>query len=315
MIFSKWQLKAFVQKVISFLPYKERINYFFQKYITKGVRLSDEYFGLKLEHANDHIKFLNALSKESKDRPPPEKLIFELGTGWYPIIPLVFYLTKTGRVISADLQSWLRKKGIRETMDKFIEWNDSQKLKGFDFKIDPDRWSELSDMSENFERLSFSSIKERIGLKCIVGDARNLDITNKSIDFICSNNTFEHIPESVLEGILQEFIRILKKGGVMSHFIDMTDHFSHFDGSITLYHFLRFGKRKWRLIDNRIQPQNRMRFVQYQHLYDRLNIPWQEEKVNEGHPDLLSEIPIHKEFNRFTKSELSVTHGYLVTKL
>ena len=41
---AKWQMKAIAQKAISFLPKKEKINYWFQKNITKGVTLTDEYF-------------------------------------------------------------------------------------------------------------------------------------------------------------------------------------------------------------------------------------------------------------------------------
>lgn len=52
----KWILKAIVQKTISFLPFKHRINYFFQKHITKGVNLGDEYFYDRLEHARQHLQ-------------------------------------------------------------------------------------------------------------------------------------------------------------------------------------------------------------------------------------------------------------------
>ena len=53
----KWHLKAVVQKTISYLPYANRLNFLFQKYVTKGVDLNDIYFGYKLEHAADHIAF------------------------------------------------------------------------------------------------------------------------------------------------------------------------------------------------------------------------------------------------------------------
>ena len=61
---SKWRAKAIVQKGISFFPKKEKVNYLFQKYITKGVFLSDEYFTNKITHAIDHLKYFKQYSKK-----------------------------------------------------------------------------------------------------------------------------------------------------------------------------------------------------------------------------------------------------------
>ena len=52
----KWKQKAIVQKIISYLPFSRKINFLFQKYVTKGVTLSDEYFYDRLGHVSGHIK-------------------------------------------------------------------------------------------------------------------------------------------------------------------------------------------------------------------------------------------------------------------
>jgi hypothetical protein len=65
MISYKWKLKAIVQKSISILPGREKVNFFFQKNITKGVVLSDEHFSNKIGHALDHINFY---LKQKKDQ-------------------------------------------------------------------------------------------------------------------------------------------------------------------------------------------------------------------------------------------------------
>ena len=81
-----WKIKAVVQKVISFLPASHKINYLFQKYITKGVILSDEYFYDRLGHAAFHAKAFI----QNKSKTPNSTL--ELGTGWYPVVPISMYL-------------------------------------------------------------------------------------------------------------------------------------------------------------------------------------------------------------------------------
>ncbi|MEP7168031.1 MAG: hypothetical protein ABI855_01545 [Bacteroidota bacterium] len=64
----KWILKAIIQKTISFLPFKHRIKFLFQKYVTKGVYLSDVYFEDRLTHAAHHLKGYQKLS--GKKVPP-----------------------------------------------------------------------------------------------------------------------------------------------------------------------------------------------------------------------------------------------------
>jgi hypothetical protein len=68
----KWILKAIVQKTISYMPFSSSINYVFQKYVTKGVYLTDEYFYDRLGHAKAHIEAYNKHIGVSA--PPPQKL-------------------------------------------------------------------------------------------------------------------------------------------------------------------------------------------------------------------------------------------------
>ncbi len=53
---SKWVLKAIVQKTISILPRPERANFLFQKYVTKGVHLTDEHFGYKINEKASNVR-------------------------------------------------------------------------------------------------------------------------------------------------------------------------------------------------------------------------------------------------------------------
>lgn len=98
---SKWLIKALVQKSISYLPNSQGINYFFQKHVTGGVHLTDEHFRLKLDHARDHHQYLLAYGKNN-----PDQTILELGTGWYPVVPLLFSSPHRG-----GLFLWIYKHG------------------------------------------------------------------------------------------------------------------------------------------------------------------------------------------------------------
>lgn len=307
MAVKKWMLKAAAQKAISFLPFRNKINYWFQQYITKGVRLDGDHLHWKLTHAADH---LNYLRKYGRQQAPS---CLELGTGWYPIVPLMLYLHGVGKIQTIDLNAHLTKATLATTLQKLQELKaGGELLKRFP-NLQPDRWTQLQQVAAALSELSLEAALIRLQITAITGDARQLPLANQSVDFICSNNTFEHIYPEVLSGILQDFKRVLKADGLMSHFIDLSDHFAHFDHSINIYNFLRFSEKQWARIDNVIQPQNRWRWPQYVALYQQLQIPITEEEVRPGQPELLAQVPVHYEWTKFTTEHLAISHGYLVS--
>jgi len=304
----KWILKAVVQKSISFLPGKNKINYFFQKYVTKGVALNETYFKNKLTIAKDHLTYLQ------KYKVLNEVSCLELGSGWYPIVPLSLYLCGAKQVLTIDLSSHLTKAFLLKTFEKFFEWEADEKLNHYLPSINESRWNQFRSVYANQEDYTLNEMLSRLKITAIVGDARKMDLPDHSIDFICSNNTFEHIYPNILTDILTEFKRLIKLDGMMSHLIDMSDHFAHLDKTISAYNFLRFTEKQWSWIDNSIQPQNRMRFHQYQQMYLQLDIPFDTHVVKVGNIDALSNIQLKAPFNAFTKEELAIIHGYMFSK-
>ena len=308
---AKWKAKAVVQKCISFLPQKDKINFFFQKYVTKGVYLTDEYFGFKITHAHDHLNYFQKFSNKS----PEESTVLELGTGWYPIIPIALYLSDYQQIISIDIESWMNRDRQLTTIEKFLEWRVKGKLDEYLPQINEEKWQELVKLTSSINRadLTTEEINETIRLTPLIRDARQTQMEGGSIDLICSNNTFEHIPQTILIDIIREFWRILIPNGVMSHFIDLSDHFAHFDSSINIYNFLRYSSKTWSIIDNSIQPQNRLRFKDYRKIYHDLSIPITEESYRKGDLEALKTIPLAPEYADYTPEELAISHGYLVS--
>ncbi|MBK7407532.1 MAG: class I SAM-dependent methyltransferase [Saprospirales bacterium] len=299
----KWILKAVIQKIISWLPYPHRINYLFQQYVTRGVRLSEEYLDDKLIHFRNHIRF-------SGD--PSGKTILELGTGWYPIVPVCFFLTGAERIHTVDITPFLTAEKVQQTLRELIRLEGEERLQQF-LKPLPERWEQLNALSTQ-QGLGLNDLLTKLHIQYHIADARHLSLEPHSIDLITSNNTFEHVYPEILEAILEEFKRVLEPDGLMSHFIDMSDHFAHLDPTITIYHFLRFSKKQWSWIDNTIQPQNRWRIVHYRQLYQQLGISIIKEENRPGDVIVLRTVPIHREFSGIPESELAVSHSYLVSR-
>jgi SAM-dependent methyltransferase len=274
--------------------------------------LNDEHFGNKITHARDHLAYLKASPDSNRNE---DRLILELGTGWYPIVPLAFYLSDAGKVTSLDIQNWLTKDGFLTTIRKLEEWKMAGKLDLFIPDLNPQKWNSLLALLKNEQDYELAQLCSAIGFTPMLQDARNLDFPANYFDFIVSNNTFEHVFEEVLTDILKEFNRVVKPEGLMSHFIDLSDHFAHFDHSITIYNFLQFSKQRWALIDNTIQPQNRLRWKDYRKIYADLNIPITEETIRSGDLAALATVNIHPEYGTYSSEELAISHGYLVSRL
>lgn len=305
----KWILKAIVQKTISFLPFKHQINFLFQKYVTKGVYLSDEYFEDRLIHAANHLKGYKKLSEITV----PEKTL-ELGTGWYPVVPFAFYLCGSNEIHSIDIASLTNKQRLITTLEKFKEHlNDPGKKQFFDsMPINQQRLTKFNQLIRNAANLSESEILNNLNIHLSIIDAGKTNFQSGYFDLVHSNNTFEHVYPSVLKKILTEFFRITKKHkGVMSHFIDMSDHFAHFDKSITIYNFLQFSTGQWKWIDNSIQPLNRLRFPDYSSMYQSLNIPVSSVENRPGNINEVNSLRIDTSFKKYSAQELAISHSYI----
>lgn len=303
----KWIFKAVVQKVISFLPFGHRVNFLFQKYVTRGVDLSDEYFEGRLIHAREHYKYFRKYCAEEKFSH------LEIGTGWYPVVPLGMFLYGADSVTTIDLVRFINEERFRSTIKKYYEYSKSGKLNSFIPNILQDRLKVLVEEVESPSCGSLGAFLEKFRTEYHVADARKVPFLDKSFDLITSNNTFEHVYPEALEGILKEFKRLCKKGGVMSHSIDMSDHFAHMDSGITIYNFLRYSEAQWKWINNSIQPMNRWRIYDYRELYAKLSIPVTEEVNREVVMENYNKVKVSQRFLSHSAEENAISHTQLIS--
>jgi hypothetical protein len=303
----KWIFKAIVQKSISILPNSDKINFLFQKYITKGVTLNEPYFDDRIIHARNHIDSYRRLT----NNPFPEKTL-ELGSGWYPVVPLYMYLSGCKEINSIDITKLINRERILLTIKMFLRYIQTNRLNAKADVFLPDRIESLTGiLSGNIS--TEKELVEHLKFNYIIGDSRKTIFTDNYFDLIHSNNTFEHIDPLILKDILKEFFRIQKEASVLSHFIDLSDHFAHYDKDITIYNFLKFSDFKWKIIDNSIQPQNRMRLTDYKALYDSLGIKYEIIELREGDVNTLKSNKINKKFKDYSLNELAVSHCQFIS--
>ena len=300
-----WTLKAAIQKAISLAPASHRVNYLFQRYVTGGVELNERFLDDRLTHLRSHLKGY----REIASRPHPRSTL-ELGTGWYPVVPVALFLAGAETIHTVDITPLTTRERILATVDALLERHRSGRLSEYLF-VHPERARALEALRADADGLSGDALLERLGVRLLVTDARDLPLADGTVDLIHSNNTFEHVPPAILASILSEFDRVAAPGSVQSHFIDMSDHFAHLDKSITIYNYLRFSERAWKLIDNDVQPQNRLRYADYRRMYDELGLPVVREFHRPGDVAALQSVPLHRRYRDRDPAELAISHCHL----
>lgn len=304
----KWRQKALVHQVISRFPFKERINYFFQRYVTKGILLNDEHFGLKLDHARDHARYFGEYGTGFSG-----KNALEVGTGWYPIIPVALFCCGLEKIYTLDIYAWMTKGTRLTTIQKFVEWHRSGKLSNWLPQALPERLAMLEKIAAEGAGWTVEAIDEALKMQYLIGDARKVPFGNAYFDYICTNNTLGHIGPDDLRAIFREFRRLLKPKGVMSHFLDLSDNFSNMDESITIYNFLQYTPAEWAQLDSPLLPQNRLRWPEYQAIFNETGLPIVKSDLRPGDVILLQQMPLAEIFRKFAPDDAAISHAHTVS--
>lgn len=303
----KWVAKAIVQKAISWLPDPQRANYWFQHRVTRSTTLTAPVLEQRLGWAQLH---LDAFDRNGGDRSAMTAV--ELGSGWYPIVPLCLYLAGADQVRLVDLEDLGRPELAVQVVDALLAANSRGELSRLG-PIDPERVDRLAAVRDDVLRLGHDVALGSLGLLTTPGDARELELTDAP-DLICSNTVLEHIGADVLVGILDRFGRLAGPGTIMSHLIDHGDHFAYVDDTIDVYHFLRYSDRAWRLIDNSVQPTNRLRASEYRAIYEQLGLPVTEEHLSGADPLALTGVPLADRFKAMDPGDVACTASHLVSR-
>jgi hypothetical protein len=185
---------------------------------------------------------------------------FEVETSHIPLVPIGFFLSGAGRIITVDLHrrmDWELTRGS-------LEWIVSHR---HEFEsIYQGNVASKAVFDERFGTIvKEKSIPQRFqeGARIVYlvpMDAANTQLPENIVDWHFSVTTLEHIPEAVLRDILAEAKRILKPTGIAIHFVDLSDHFSHKDRSISSINFLKFSDSEWnRLAGNEFAYCHRLR--------------------------------------------------------
>ncbi|HVQ38829.1 MAG TPA: hypothetical protein VMS31_14925, partial [Pyrinomonadaceae bacterium] len=113
-----------------------------------------------------------------------------------------------------------------------------------------------------------------------------------------------------------ECYRVIRPGGYMLHLIDLSDHFSHSDGSISTINFLQFSEAEFAKYNSRFLYQNRLREPRWRQIIEDHGfdiVLWQPH-VNDKALSRLPVMTVDPAFKGFSPEELCVSSIHVIAQ-
>lgn len=307
-----WMLKAALQGAISRLPRSQAWNAILQRLKSRSESADTQFkrFERTVAHCRWHLERYFAVRASSLSGFSA----LELGTGWRPIAPIVLFLCGASKVLTVDIQPLLTRDALRSELSLFLRYSEAGKLQEMLPWVDKCRLGLLLDLSLRSESMPLRQMLESIQVQLMIGDSRHMADTSGSVDLFISNNTLEHIPTEVIPAIFREFKRLGSKQAVMSHHIVFADEYAVFDSFITPYNCMKFSERWWRLFNNSLFYQNRLRPSDYRQIHNNTGWPIVGEEIVAGSVSDLRKVPLAAEFRRYSQEDLLALDWYVMSQ-
>lgn len=300
-----WLIKASLQRTIGMLPLRRKWYALLQNHVSGTLRLSESAFEARLEHCCKHVGSLRSFHDDDSFQ------VFELGTGWFPTIPVGMYLCGAKDVWTCDIEPLLRSEQVRRVLQLYLKYFEENALQQLLPHLKTDRIGSLRSTLAMSQSASAQDLLEALGIHAFNADAQRLPLATSSVDFIESNAVLEYIPRHALVGIFKEFLRILRPSGVMSHHIDLSDEYAYFDGSLSPFNFLRFSDPAWKVIQNPFTPLTRLRIADYRELLTEAGFVLTKEDNLLGRLEDLQRVPLAQRFRAHEQDDLLVLFAWL----
>jgi SAM-dependent methyltransferase len=301
----RWLAKAALQKLFSGLPRGQRLNYLFQRYVSRGLPHSPEKMVRRFKTAVEYAHAARRLGP----LPRGPATAYEFGAGQDLVVALGLYALGIERQSLADLRPIADWDLINHAMDQLrARWDRLTALAGRPLRPFPP-----GPITNNRE------LRRGLGIDYLAPmDARDTGLPAGGYGLVSSCHVLEHIPAEMLAPILRECRRLVSPSGVICHVWNMQDHYADFDPSISVYNFLTLGDSAWRLVNSGLHFQNRLRLPDYMELFARAGLRVVHQWVrwpDERDLDQLARLRLASRFQgRYSPRELGARMAMVVLK-
>jgi hypothetical protein len=295
-----WRIKGVVQKTLSALPGGTAVNDRLQA-IAGDLRNFEANIDKKV--VADWCVLASHMAELG--RPLKDLDYLEVGTGWYPTVPVCYFLAGARRCLTFDINRHLNEAWTFRML---------RRIETHLPAIAASSFRPLPEVRAAYETLrkaaSLEELFERAHIEYYApADAAASKLPAASVDVVFSNSVLEHVPPDAIGRLMQESQRVLRPGGLSIHSANCGDHYAYFDRSITAMNYLTYSGDQWRFWDNSLLYQNRLRPQDFLRIAERAGLKIVLSKFR-PRPELLAALPklkIASEFAGYAPEQLAAT--------
>ncbi len=252
-----WRIKGVLQKCLGAMPGGETLHYRLQRRFG-GLRDPRREIGLKIDDWEAMVRQLRDAGLDIRGAR-----LLEIGSGWYPTLPLACHLAGAAKVHTCDLNRLLKPDLMRLCIDE-LERHLSRMAAACD--------APLAQVEARYDRLRTAAAgsddpavvtEGTIDYRAPADVAHDAGLAEGSIDAVFSNSVLEHVPPEAIARIHAASLRLLRPGAWAFHSVNCGDHYAYVDPAIHQLHYLRFSDGEWAFWNNRFLYQNRLRAHQF----------------------------------------------------
>lgn len=212
--------------------------------------------------------------------------VLEIGTGWHPILPVLFAAAGVQKVILTDCERLCTEVSLLAAINAV-------------------RSPSPAEIRDPFGALGFEYIAP-------------CDLTDlPPVDLVFSRAVLEQVPRLKLPALLHSIHRALKPGGISAHIIDNTDYFSHFDPRLSRINFLTQSERFFHLTrPNRFERTNRLRHSDYLEMITESGMELCQDGsiVDQQALEDAYRLKLAPKFDGYLRTDLAVLESWLIHK-
>ena len=302
---ARWIVKALVQRMIGFMPNPDYWSDIVQRRIAGSVDLTYPFFLSRLDVARRNLDVFGG-------RTGPAEVL-ELGTGWFPIVPIALRLSGASHVRTCDIVEHVSPERLSATLQAFSRAaGDGEWRRRF-----PSIDHALLQQIQSFDvtRQTCLESLRSLGIDYMVGDFPGARLPPASVDLIVSHAVLEYISEPLFKELLDAFRRMLKSDGAMSHWIDFSDEYAYFDKNISPLNFLKFPDWAWRIINNPFIPLSRLRIDDVRRLFANAGFSIYDEELGKLDSDAMRELPLARGFANRDIEDMRVLDAWISARI
>ncbi|MEO0829762.1 MAG: class I SAM-dependent methyltransferase, partial [Pseudomonadota bacterium] len=203
-----WQVVFLRNALVALLPFQKRL-----RSLKRGMfgRTHSIHAGSVYSGGFDHINLLGEAGMDLNG-----KTVLEIGTGWYPVIPLMLRLAGASHVVLTDEHRLLDSETLAAAV-AFLKERREDMATRLEIEVeDVDRVLNIPTGTPLEHKLECLGLSYRV--------PTNLGGIEQRVDAVISHTVLEHIPPDVLTRIFRQTQGVLKEGGLISHGTDHSDH-------------------------------------------------------------------------------------------